>query len=104
MPMPIKTLLQLTACLALAGVITLLVLVGLMFGQAFGVIEAWMLTGQPLAWLALSSLPEAFWQGLTGMPDAAQSFMVRSFLQLCAALGQFALLLAAGLFRWCCWR
>lgn len=99
-----RQLLQFSACLAVGAFIALLALVGLMFSQAFGLIEGLLLTGKPLAALALSLLPDAFWQGVSGVQGAAQNATVQSFLQLCAALGQVALLLAAGLFRWCCWR
>ena len=51
------------------------------------------------AWLSLALLPETFWNGLTGAVHAARNPSVRSFLELCAALAQIGLLLAAGLFR-----
>lgn len=92
-----KYLLQFSACLAVGAFIALLALVGMMFTHSFGLIEGFLLTGKPLAALALSLLPEALWQGIAEDVRA-------SFLQFCAALGQLALLLAAGLFRWCCWR
>ncbi len=99
-----RAVLQFSACLALGVLVALLILLGLMFAQAFGAIDGLLLTGKPLASLSLTLLPDSFWSGLTGVQGAAQNSAVQSFLQFCAALGQLALLLAAGLFRWCCWR
>ena len=56
-------------------------------------------SGKPLAYLLLHVLPDAFWQGLTGLPGAAEHPSVRSFLQLCVALAQLALLPALGFYR-----
>ncbi len=99
-----RAVLQFSACLAFGLLVALLILVGLMFAKAFGAIDGLMLTGKPLASLSLALLPESFWYALTGVQGAAQNGTLQSFLQFCAALGQLALLLAAGLFRWCCWR
>ncbi|MDT4876209.1 hypothetical protein FQZ97_1116320 [compost metagenome] len=76
-----------------------LLLVGLMFGGQFDLIDGLLFTGKPLAHLALMLLPESFWSALTGVPDAIRNRTVQSFLQFCVALGQVALLLAAGFFR-----
>ncbi|MET1077110.1 MAG: hypothetical protein ABWY06_03715 [Pseudomonas sp.] len=99
-----KMLLQGFACLACGALAALGLLVGLMFTHSFTLIEALMQSGLPLARLSLEWLSPAFWQGLTGLADAAQNASVRSFLQLCAALGQLALLVAAALYRGFCWR
>ncbi|MGY4533667.1 hypothetical protein ACVW0Y_002799 [Pseudomonas sp. TE3786] len=94
-----RMVVQLGACLALGMFVALLILVGLMFAQQFEVIKLIMVTGKPLAHLALVVLPEGFWISLTGAPDALDNPSVRSFLQMCAALGQIALLVGGGLFR-----
>jgi hypothetical protein len=95
----LRLLLQFSACFALGLVLALLVLLGLMFCAQFDLIKGLQLTGQPLAQLSLALLPEAFWESLTGLADAAQNRHVLSFLSLCVALGQVGLLLAAGFFR-----
>jgi hypothetical protein len=95
----LRLLLQFSACFALGLVLALLVLLGLMFCGQFDLIKGLQLTGKPLAHLSLLLLPEAFWHGLTGLADATQNPHLRSFLSLCAALGQVGLLLAAGFFR-----
>lgn len=94
-----RFLLQFSACFGLGLVIALLVLLGLMFSGQFDLIKGLQLTGKPLAQLSLMLLPEAFWQGLTGLANATQNSHVQSFLSLCTALGQVGLLLAAGFFR-----
>ena len=92
-------LLQFSACFALGLVLAgLLLIVLLLLGQ-FELIKAVLLTGKPLAWLSLTLLSEAFWNGLTGVAHAARNPSVRSFLELCMALAQLGLLLATGLFR-----
>ncbi|MCC6076323.1 hypothetical protein ACFPTX_18060 [Pseudomonas sp. GCM10022188] len=94
-----RTLLRFSACFAFGLVLAgLLLVVLLMLGQ-FELIKALLLSGKPLAWLSLTLVPEAFWNGLTGAVHAARNPSVRSFLELCAALAQIGLLLAAGLFR-----
>lgn len=87
------------ACCALGLVLASVVLVGLMLCGQFALIEAWLLSGKPLALLVLWGLPDGFWIALTGVADAGRNPSVRSFLQLCAALGQVGLLLAVGFFR-----
>ncbi|MDH4561102.1 hypothetical protein [Pseudomonas sp. BN411] len=94
-----RVLMQFGGCFLLGLVISVLVLGAMMFAGAFGFIDLWLFTGKPLAGLALWLLPAGFWQGLTGVVDAAHNPAVRSFLELCAALGQGALVLAAGFFR-----
>lgn len=94
-----RMLMQLGLCLGLGLFVALLILVGLMFAQQFEAIKLVTASGKPLAHLALVVLPESFWVSLTGAPDAVYNASVRSFLQLCAALGQVALLVGAGLFR-----
>ena len=94
-----RLLLQFSACLALGLVVAVKILIGLKFCGWFNLIDGLLLTGKPLASLSLRLLPDAFWTGLTGVVDAAQNRSVQSFLQLCAALGQSALLLALGFMR-----
>ncbi len=94
------TLLRLFACYVLACVLMLLLLGGLMFSQQFGLIDLWLRSGQPLAGALLSLLPGSLWAGLTGVADAASHPEVRSFLALLLALGQLAVLPAAGFYRW----
>ncbi|HWV08222.1 hypothetical protein [Pseudomonas sp. GD03944] len=94
-----RLLLQFSACLALGLVVAVIILVGLMFCGWFGLIDGLMLTGKPLAHLSLVLLPEGFWTALTGLPDAVHHSSLRSFLSLCAALGQVGLVLALGFMR-----
>jgi hypothetical protein len=94
-----RVLMQFGGCFVLGLVISILLLGGLLLAGASGCIELWLFTGKPLASLALGLLPGGFWQGLTGVVDAAGNPALRSFLELCAALGQGALLLAAGFFH-----
>lgn len=94
-----RILLRFSACFALGLVLAAVLLVVLLLLGQFELIRAFLLTGKPLAGLALLLLPEAFWNGLTGVANAARNPSVRSFLELCTALAQFALLAAAGLFR-----
>ena len=94
-----RVLLQFSACFALGLVLAVMLLIGLMFFDQFDLIDGLIVTGKPLAQLSLTVLPDAFWADLTGVADAAQNSSVRSFLQMCAALGQCALLLACGFFR-----
>lgn len=94
-----RVLLQFCACCALGLVLAVLLLIGLMFAGQFGLIEGWLLTGKPLARLALWLLPESLWAILTGVAEARHNPAVGSFLALCAALGQLGLLLALGFFR-----
>ncbi|WP_220494115.1 hypothetical protein [Aquipseudomonas guryensis] len=94
----IRLMMQFSACFALGLVVAGLLLIGLMFVGQFSLIDGLILTGKPLASVGLL-LPEAFWNGLTGVPDAAANSHVQSFLQLCVALAQVALLLALGFFR-----
>ena len=88
-----------SACLALGLVVAVLVLLGLMFGGQFKLIDGLLLSGKLLAQLSLILLPEAFWTALTGLADATQNRALQSFLSLCAGVGQLGLLLAAGFFR-----
>jgi hypothetical protein len=87
------------ACYLLALVLAVLVLVGLLFSQQTDLLKQLMDSGQLLSELALAVLPAGFWQALTGVNDAGQNPAVQSFLQLCVALGQLALLPALGLYR-----
>lgn len=100
----IRLLMQFSACFALGLVVAGAVLIGLMFFGQFDLIHGLNLSGKPLASLALMLLPDTFWNDLAGVPDAAANPSVQSFLQLCTALGQVALLLAAGFFRLWYWR
>jgi hypothetical protein len=92
-------LIRVLACYLLALLLALLVLLGLMFSQQMELIKVLMGSGQLLSGLALDLLPAGFWQALTGVNDAGQNPAVQSFLQLCVALGQLALLPALGLYR-----
>lgn len=94
-----RLLLQFSACLALGLVVAVIILVGLMFCGWFGLIDGLMLTGKPLAHLSLVLLPEWFWHALTGVPNAAAHQDLRSFLSLCAALGQVGVVFALGFMR-----
>ena len=99
-----RLLLQFSACFGLGLVVSGLILIGLMFFDQFELIRAINLTGRPLASLALQLLPGTFWDALSGTPQAADNAGVQSFLQLCVAFAQVALLLAAGFFRLWYWR
>uniref|UniRef100_UPI0030D6CF7A hypothetical protein n=1 Tax=unclassified Pseudomonas TaxID=196821 RepID=UPI0030D6CF7A len=87
------------ACFALGLAVAFMVLLGLMFCGQFDLIKGLQLTGQPLAQMSLVLLPDAFWEGLTGLANASQNSSVQSFLSLCTALGQVGLLLGFGFFR-----
>ena len=95
----IRMMMQFSACFALGLVVAGMILIGLMFFGQFDLIHGLNLSGKPLASVALALLPGGFWDALTGVPDAAGNPSVQSFLQLCVALGQVALLLAAAFFR-----
>jgi hypothetical protein len=95
----IRMMMQFSACFALGLVVAGMILIGLMFFGQFDLIHGLNLSGKPLASVALALLPGGFWDALTGVPDAADNPSVQSFLQLCVALGQVALLLAAAFFR-----
>jgi hypothetical protein len=95
---------QFSACFALGLAVALLLLLGLMFCGQFNLIDGLLLTGKPLALLSLNLLPETFWHELTGLADATQNGSLKSFLSLCAGLGQIGLLLAGGFFRLWYWR
>ena len=86
-------------CYLLALVLAVMVLVGLLFAQQMSLIKVLISSGQLLSELALYLLPASFWQALTGVNHAAQNPAVQSFLQLCVALAQLALLPALGLYR-----
>ncbi len=94
-----RFILQFSACCALGLLVVALLLVGLMFVGQFSLIEGLMLSGKPLAQMSLLLLPEGFWHNLTGLADATQNRAVQSFLSLCAAMGQLALLLGLGFYR-----
>lgn len=94
-----RLLMQFSACLGLGLVVAVMILIGLMFCGWFNLIDGLLLTGKPLASLSLMVLPEGVWSALTGIQDAAQNSTLRSFLSLCAALGQVGLLLALGFMR-----
>ena len=92
-------LMRVLACYLLALVLAVVVLAVLMFSQQMDLIKLLMGSGKLLSELALYLLPAGFWQALTGVNDAGQNPAVQSFLQLCVALGQLALLPALGLYR-----
>ncbi|MCY1271382.1 hypothetical protein D9M68_288530 [compost metagenome] len=97
-----RAVLQFGACLAMGLVLGVIALVLLLFSGEMALVRGFVLSGTPLAYLALNLLPEAFWHWLTGVPEASASATLRSFLELCAALGQLGLLLALGLYRVLC--
>ena len=94
-----RTLLRFSACFALGVLLAALALLVLLLLGQHGLTRALLLSGQPLAGLGLALLPDTFWNGLTGVSNAARNPSVRAFAELCAALAQVGLLLAAGLFR-----
>ncbi|WP_276487634.1 hypothetical protein [Ectopseudomonas mendocina] len=94
-----RLLMQFSACLGLGLVVAVMILIGLMFFGWFNLIDGLLLTGKPLASLSLMLLPEGFWSALTGIQNATSNGTLRSFLSLCAALGQVGLLLALGFMR-----
>jgi hypothetical protein len=87
------------ACYLLALLLAVVVLAGLMFSQQTDVLKQLLWSGQLLSELALYVLPAGFWEALTGVSGAGENPAVQSFLQLCVALGQLALLPALGLYR-----
>lgn len=91
--------LRFSACYALALILALVLLVTLMFFAQNDWMQLLIGSGKPLAHLLLHVLPEAFWHSLTGLTGAAEHPGVRSFLQLCVALAQLALLPALGFYR-----
>lgn len=94
-----RFLLQFCACFCLGLVVAVLILVGLMFAGQMDLVQGLVFSGKPLAALALDLLPDGLWFWLTGVEGANEHPGVASFLQLCVALAQVALLLAAGFFR-----
>ncbi|UTW06334.1 hypothetical protein [Pseudomonas benzenivorans] len=94
-----RPVLQFCACFALGLVVAALLLIGLMFCGQFDLIDGLLLSGKPLAGLVLWALPEPLWNSLTGLAEARRSDSLRSFLALCAALGQCSLVMALGFFR-----
>ena len=87
------------ACYLLALVVAVVVLAGLLFSQQADLIKQLLWSGQLFSELALWLLPAGFWEALTGVSGAGENPAVQSFLQLCVALGQLALLPALGLYR-----
>jgi len=94
-----RFLLQFCACFCLGLVVAVLILVGLMFAGQMDLVQGLVFSGKPLAGLALELLPDALWRWLTGVEGAAGHPAVASFVQLCMALAQLALLLALGFYR-----
>ncbi|WP_070884683.1 hypothetical protein M1D96_02730 [Pseudomonas sp. D1-3] len=94
-----RALLQFSACFSLGLCIAAVLLIAMMFVGRFDWIELMMLSGWPFAQLGLQLLPDPFWDTLTGVTDAAANSSVQSFLQLCVAVAQIALLFALGFFR-----
>ena len=92
-------LMSFTGCFALGLVLAVILLVALMFFGQFDLIKLLQLSGKPLAQMSLMFLPDALWDTLSGTTGAADNPSVQSFLSLCTALGQVALLLAAGFYR-----
>lgn len=94
-----RLLLQFSACFALGLCIAGVLLIAMMFVGRFDWIELLMLSGWPFAQLGLQALPDTFWTALTGVTDAPANASVQSFLQLCVAMLQIALLFGLGFFR-----
>lgn len=94
-----RLLFQFSACFALGLCIAGVLLIAMMFVGRFDWIELLMLSGWPFAQLGLQLLPEPFWNTLTGVTDAAANSSVQSFLQLCVAMMQIALLFGLVFFR-----
>lgn len=94
-----RLFMQFSACLALGLVVAAMVLIGLMFFGWFDLIDGLLLTGKPLASLSLLVFPDRFWSALTGLQNAGSNGSLHSFLSLCAALGQVALVFALGFMR-----
>ncbi|MBS7690963.1 hypothetical protein I0E98_12740 [Pseudomonas lalucatii] len=91
-----RLLLQFPTCFALGLLVAVRLVLGPMFLGEFGLIDALLLSGRPLAQQALRLLPEP----LRGGPaNAPQLRAVQSFPQLCAALGQAGAMLALGFMR-----
>lgn len=94
-----RFLLQFCACFCLGLVVAVLILVGLMFAGQMDLVQGLVFSGKPLAALVLQLLPDGLWIWLTGVEGASEHPSVASFLQLCVALAQVAMLLAVGFFR-----
>ncbi|TBU81130.1 hypothetical protein DNK06_08430 [Pseudomonas daroniae] len=94
-----RRLLQFSACFALGLCIAGVLLIGMMLVGRFDWIELLMLSGWPFAQLGLQTLPAPFWNALAGVTDAPANATVQSFLQLCVAMMQIALLFALGFFH-----
>lgn len=93
-----RTFMRFSLCCFLGAVLSIVLLIGLMFVGRFDLIQSLTMTGIPLSWLSLNMLPAEFWQALTGVANAADNASVHSFMQLCAALGQLALVLGGGFY------
>ncbi|WP_407681483.1 hypothetical protein [Pseudomonas mangrovi] len=94
-----RFMLQFCACFCLGLVVAVLILIGLMFAGQMDLVQGLVFSGKPVAGVALELLPDGLWTWLTGVEGAAEHPSVTSFLQLCVALAQVALLLALGFFR-----
>lgn len=90
-------------CLLLGAVFSVIALIMLMFWGGFEVIQVVLVTGVPLSELFLTVVPDGVWEALTGVSGVVQHSYFRSLLATLAALGQCALLLAAG-FYWLWYR
>lgn len=93
-----RVLMRFSLCCFLGAVLSLFLLIGLMFLRRFDLIGGLTLTGAPLSWLVLNVLPADFLSSLTGVANAPGNPSVQSFAQLCAALGQLALVLGGGFY------
>lgn len=93
-----RIFMRFSLCCFLGAALSVLLLVGLMFVGRFDLIGGLTMTGVPLGWLSLNILPAEFWNELTGTTDAVNNSSVQSFMQLCAALGQLALLLGSSFY------
>ncbi|WP_417661629.1 hypothetical protein [Pseudomonas sp.] len=93
-----RIFMRFSLCCFLGAVLSLFLLIGLMFLRRFDLIGGLTLTGTPLSWLVLSTLPADFLSSLTGVANASNNPSVQSFTQLCAALGQLAMLLGSGFY------
>ncbi|WP_010485915.1 hypothetical protein [Pseudomonas sp. S9] len=93
-----RIFMRVSLCCFLGAVLSLFLLIGLMFFRRFDLISGLTLTGMLLSWLVLNSLPADFLSSLTGGANASSNPSVQSFAQLCAALGQLAVLLGGGFY------
>lgn len=91
-------------CTVLGLLISGVILTSLLFLDKFSLIEYWIVSGKPLAYVMLVLMSDGFWEGLNGIEGAAGNPYVRFFLELYMGLGQSVLLLGLLLLRLVCWK